>query len=414
MDFRGRSERKRVATTGSSPVIRRGAYGCTCSEWMHCINLGGIAEYVFCPMCMDKRLFLLTPYLGEVTETSATQGKYFITKLFGGTKMKNTMKKVLSILIAITMLFAAAACGDSDTEAIKIAVVKQMDHPSLDEIAAAVTAQLDAIETAEGVAIEYEVFSGQGEQATLKQIGDQAIADGYDAIIPIATLAAQVMTVCAEDTQTPVIFAAISDPAGAELTGIDYVTGTSDALDTEFIMDMLLKQNPDVKHVGLLYSLSEINSQAPIAEAKAYLDAKGIKYSEATGNTNDEVIAAASVLISNKVDAIFTPTDNIIQAAELAIIDSLIDAKIPHYTGADSFVRNGAFTTCGVNYTDLGTQTADLAYKVAVNGFDGIEDFYKVDGGIITVNTETAAALGIDYSVFDGMGTIVEVQTTEE
>jgi len=289
-----------------------------------------------------------------------------------------------------------------------------MDHPSLDEIAAAVTAQLDAIETAEGVAIEYEVFSGQGEQATLKQIGDQAIADGYDAIIPIATLAAQVMTVCAEDTQTPVIFAAISDPAGAELTGIDYVTGTSDALDTEFIMEMMLKQNPDIKHVGLLYSLSEINSQAPIAEAKAYLDAKGIKYSEATGNTNDEVIAAASVLISNKVDAIFTPTDNIIQAAELAIVDSLIDAKIPHYTGADSFVRNGAFTTCGVNYTDLGTQTADLAYKVAVNGFDGIEDFYKVDGGIITVNTETAAALGIDYSVFDGMGTIVEVQTTEE
>lgn len=78
---------------------------------------------------------------------------------------------------------------------------------------------------------------------------------GVDAIIPIATLAAQVMTVCAQDTQTPVVFAAISDPEAAELTGIDYVTGTSDALDTNKIMEMMLAQNPDIKNVGLLYSL---------------------------------------------------------------------------------------------------------------------------------------------------------------
>ena len=37
-----------------------------------------------------------------------------------------------------------------------------------------------------------------------------------------------------------------------------------------------------------------------------------------------------------------------------------------------------------------------------------------MDGGIITVNTETAAALGIDYSVFDSMGQVVEVTTTED
>ena len=45
---------------------------------------------------------------------------------------------------------------------------------------------------------------------------------------------------------------------------------------------------------------------------------------------------------------------------------------------------------------------------------DGLEDFYKVSGGIITVNTETAAALGADYSVFADMGDLVEVTTTAE
>lgn len=296
----------------------------------------------------------------------------------------------------------------------QVAIVKQMDHASLDEIANAVCEELDEIAAKNGITIEYKVQSGQGDQSVLTQIGTQAISDKADVIIPIATLAAQVMATCAEETKTPVVFAAISDPENAEMTGIDYVTGTSDALNTAFIMDMMLAQNPDVQKVGLLYSLSEDNSAKPIAEAKAYLEDKGIAYVEKTANTNDEVITAASALIGEKVDAIFTPTDNVIMSAELAIYEDLAAAGIPHYTGADSFVRNGAFTTCGVNYTDLGHDTADLAYRALTEGMDSLEDYYLVNGGIITVNTETAEALGADYSVFAEMGEVVEVTTTED
>ena len=144
------------------------------------------------------------------------------------------------------------------------------------------------------------------------------------------------------------------------------------------------------------------------------MDSKGISYVEQTGNTNDEVIAAASALVAGGVDAIFTPTDNVIMSAELAIYEQLAQAKIPHYTGADSFVRNGAFATCGVNYTDLGTRTADLAYQAITEGVDGMEDVYYMDGGLITVNTETAQALGIDYKEFGQLGEVVEVTTTKE
>ena len=128
----------------------------------------------------------------------------------------------------------AADAGQTEEElpVYKIAIVKQLDHASLDEIANAVAAELDQLAKDNNVEIDYDIYSGQNDQTTLKQIGDQAIADGVDAIIPIATLAAQVMTVCAQDTQTPVIFAAISDPEAAERTDIDYVTGTSDDLDT--------------------------------------------------------------------------------------------------------------------------------------------------------------------------------------
>lgn len=339
---------------------------------------------------------------------------------------KRVLATALGMAIMATMMTGCKAGGDvpsgggfsesqaDNKEKYKIAIVKQMDHASLDEIAEAVAAKLDAISEEKNVEIEYEIYSGQGEQTTLKQIGEQAVAEQVDVMIPIATLAAQVMTSCAKGTDIPVVYAAVSDPEAAELTEIEYVTGTSDALNTEFILDMMVKQNPDVEKVGLLYSLSEANSKKPIEDAKAYLNKEGIEYVEQTASTNDEVITAASSLAAENVDAIFTPTDNVIMAAELAIYKELAEAGIPHYTGADSFVRNGAFVTCGVNYTMLGTETADLAYQVINEGMDGMEDYYLMDGGVITVNTETAKLLGIDYSVFSEMGELLEVTTTEE
>ena len=357
-------------------------------------------------------------------------------------KKRNVMKKFFALAATAALCLSLAACSDPSAqntqqsqegedsqppassageentpagESYQVAIIKQMDHASLDEIAAAIEARLDEIAAENGVTIEYTTTSGQGDQTILKQLADQAIADGVDAIIPIATTAAQVAAVSAEESQTPVVFAAISYPETAELTGIDYVTGTSDALDTDLILDMMLAQNPDLQSVGLLYSLSEPNSEVPIAEAKEYLDGKGISYIEQTAATNDEVIAAASALVAAGVDAIFTPTDNIIMAAELAIYEDLADAGIPHYTGADSFVRNGAFAACGVNYTNLGAQTADLAYQAITQGMDSMEEVYQLPGDTITVNTETAGALGADYSMFEGMAAnLVEVTTTKE
>lgn len=346
-------------------------------------------------------------------------------------KKHNIVKKLTALTLSLAMALALAACSSGTTssgtsssgttgsenssgsgEGYKIAVVRQLDHPSMNEIRDAITAELDAKAEELGVSIEYRDFSGNNDTSTLQQIGAEIIAGGYDAIIPIGTLAAQQMAVSAQQTQTPVIYGTVSYPEVAKLTGISYVTGTSDALNVELVLDMMLAQNPDVKTVGLLYSTSELNSAPAIEDAKAYLDSKNISYIEKTGNTSDEIIAAVSSLVG-QVDAVFTPTDNVVQAAELAIAPTLIQAGIPHYAGADSFVRNGAFATCGVNYTDLGTQTADLALQVLQTG--EFPDYITVSGDIITVNTETAAALGADYSMFADMGAqLVEVQTTED
>lgn len=347
------------------------------------------------------------------------------------------MKKLFAVTTAATMMLSLAACGASATvgesssvasaasstgataeaagtdaaTSYRIAIVQQLDHASLDQIRAAVEAQLDARAAADGIVIEYEEFNGQNDATTLNQIGSQVVSDGYDAVIPIATLAAQCMANACADTETPVIYAAISDPAAADLTDISYVSGTSDALNTASIFAMMEAVQPDVQTVGLLYSNSEPNSATPIAEAKAYLEEKGISYIEKTGNTNDEVMAAAASMVG-QVDAVFTPTDNVVMAAAAVVSETLTEAGIPFYTGADSFVTAGAFATNGVNYDDLGAKTADMALDILATGT--VPEFHVMEGGIITVNTETAATLGIDTAPFaDLAGTVVEVVTAE-
>lgn len=191
------------------------------------------------------------------------------------------MKKLFCVLLAAALCLGLAACGGPAASAdYTVAIVQQMDHSSLDEIREAVKAGLDALAEEKGITIAYEEFNGQNDTTTLNQIGTQVVSEGYDAIIPIATLAAQCMVNAADGTGIPVIYAAISDPAEAGVEGFSNVTGTSDALNTEFILDMMLAADPDVQTVGLLYSNSEPNSATPIAQAKAYLEEKGIAYVE--------------------------------------------------------------------------------------------------------------------------------------
>ena len=322
------------------------------------------------------------------------------------------MKKVICIILTVILTLSLfAGCGtQADDGIINVAIVQQLDHASLDEIRHAIEAELDRIAAEKGVAVEYKHFNGQNDSTILNQIGSQVVADQYDIIIPIATTAAQCMVTAAEGTNIPIVYAAISDPVGAGLTGLPNVTGVSDALNTKQIMDMMFAADPGIQCVGLLYSNSEPNSSLPIAEAKAYLDAKGIPYIEKTGHLVDEVTAAAAALVG-RCDAVFTPTDNAIMNVAPTVAETLLNAGIAHYTGADSFVAAGSFVTCGVNYTELGTYAAGMAMDIVLGG--EVPEFHVMEGGIITVNTDTAAALGIDYTVFETMAnTVLGISTT--
>lgn len=320
----------------------------------------------------------------------------------------------------------AASAADASGKTYKVGIVQYVDDASLNQIEENIESELDKKGQENGVTFDYSdyTFNGQADGTVLQQIASELISDQVDVIIPIATPTAQIMQSATEDDPIPVVFAAVSDPVGAKLVSSmdapgSNITGTSDALNTEAIMNLILAAQPDVKKVGLLYSTSEDSSTQPIADAKAFLDSKGIACEEKTGTNNDEVSSAVDALIADGVDAVFTPTDNTIMTAELSIYEKLAEAGIPHYCGADSFALNGAFVGYGVDYANLGVETADMAVDILLNGSDPASTAVKTfDNGIVTINTETTKTLGLDpatvESAFKPLATQIVETTTKQ
>ena len=336
--------------------------------------------------------------------------------------MKKKVFTSVAVMAAITSAMAATAMAEN----YKVGIVQYVDDASLNQITENIEKELDAKGEELGVTFNYaDYFSNaQADSSVLNQISTDLLADQVDVIVAIATPVAMVMQSATEDTDIPVIFSAVSDPVGAGLVeSMDApggnITGTSDALDTATIMNLMLAANPDLKKVGLLYDTAQDSSQNAIQDAIAFCEENGIEYEEKTGSTTDDVILAAQSLIADGVEAVFTPTDNTIMTAELSIYELFNDAKIPHYTGADSFALNGAFCGYGVDYANLGVATADMVAEVLTGDADvAATPVQTFDNGIATVNTDTCEAIGFDLDTIkeafsDYCTDFVEIQTAE-
>ena len=314
------------------------------------------------------------------------------------------MKKALALVLSLVMVFSMVSLASAEAKTnFKVGICNFVDDASLNQIIANIRERLAEIEKDKGVTFDILEDNCNLDGSVMQQIISNFLAEEVDLMVGVATPVAMTMQGMTEDKPVPVVFAAVSDPLGAglvasmEAPGAN-ITGTSDYLDTAAVLNLIFAANPDAKKVGLLYNPSEDASTAPIAAAKEILGAKGVEVKEYTGTNASEVMLAAEAIVNDGMDAVFTPTDNTIMSAELSIYEKLAEAKIPHYTGADSFALNGAFLGYGVDYANLGRETADMIAAILADGADPATTAVRTfDNGTATVNTETCAAIGFDF-----------------
>jgi putative ABC transport system substrate-binding protein len=147
--------------------------------------------------------------------------------------------------------------------------------------------------------------------------------------------------------------------------------------------------------VGLLYNSSEQNSIFQIELAKKACASLGLAYIDATASNANEIQQVVQSLVG-KVDAVYSPTDNLIASAVPTVAIVTTAAKLPFICGEEGMTKQGGLATYGINYYSLGKQTAAMAVDILKNGKKPADmPIQYLEGGDLFINEETAKAIGI-------------------
>ncbi len=312
------------------------------------------------------------------------------------------MKKIVALIMSVMMMAVAfVGCSgdsstDSDSKTKKIAIIQQVENGAFNDMRQGIIDQLQIKKYISGQSdVDYQC--ADGDSTNLNTIC-QSVANGdYDAVFTIATPATQGMVNMESDI--PVFFCAVSAPVEAGvISDMDKpdmnATGTSNAIPVEEIFNLSSEITPDVKSYGLLYSSKTDSAVNTVEQAKKYLDGQKISYTEGAVVEDNEISTTVENLCK-KCDAIFIPNDAVMQAAMSTITEITRENKIPVYGSSATMVDSGCLATKAIDDHGIGVKTADMAIEY----FDGkkVEDIPSiiVPFDNITVNSDTAKALGI-------------------
>lgn len=294
---------------------------------------------------------------------------------------------------------AKAAAQNTEGKVYQIGILQLVQHTALDAANKGFIAALND----SGIQYDADQQNASGDQSACQTIASKFANDKKDLILAIATPAAQ--AVAGAVTDTPVLITAVTDPAESGLVDTNQkpggnVTGTSDLTPVKEQIELLQKILPDAKKVGILYCSAESNSsiQAEMA-AQAIKDA-GMTSKDYTVSSSNEIQTVMQSMVG-KVDAVYAPTDNTIAAGMTTVAMVANDNKLPVICGEAGMVENGGLATYGIDYYQLGYLTGQQAVKILTEGASPADmpiEYLPIDKCQLTVNQETAKALGIDVS----------------
>lgn len=302
--------------------------------------------------------------------------------------MKNTMKKIASVLTAAVLTASLAACSGTAAasgaassaagasqaasqaeKSYKIGVIQYAPHPSLDNCFTGFKAGLEEAGLKEGTNLTVDFQNAQGDTSNNDLIAKNMVSKKYDLIMGIATPSAMSAYSAAKSTQIPIVFTAVSDPVAAGIVKTldkpgTNCTGSSDVLPLEEQIKMIRAFLPNAKKIGILYTTSEPNSVSQLKQFKEIAPKYNFEVADVGVTNASEVAAGAQSLVSKGVDCINNFTDNNVVNNLSTVLKAANSKKIPVFGSEQEQVKNGCLAAQGIDYVALGKETGKMATKI--------------------------------------------------
>lgn len=278
----------------------------------------------------------------------------------------------------------------------KVSFNQIVEHPALDALRQGVKDEL----AAQGLSVSYQDHIAQGNIATANLIAKQILGENPDVVVGIATPTAQA---CAQTIRNiPLVFAAVTDPVSAGLVPTlekpgGMITGTSDLSPIDRQLELILKFQPAIKSLGVIYNSGEANSVTLVDILKEEAAKRGIRVEEATVSNSSGVFQAAKSLVGRS-EAVYIPTDNTVVSAFESIVQVGYQAKLPIFAADTDSVTRGAIAALAVDYYKMGLQTGEMVARILKGAKPGEMPVETLREFQMHVNPGSAAKMGLEVS----------------
>lgn len=316
-------------------------------------------------------------------------------------KKMNGLKKTAAGIVTVAAGLLLAACSaesSADDGTINVGVLQYMEHESLSSAREGFLAALEEAGYVEGDNLALDYQNSQGDQSNLQSMSQQLTGEN-DVVLAIATPAAQALA--NQTSEDSILFTAVTDAVDAGLVAENEapggnVTGTSDMVPIEEQIKLLLSIIPEAKTIGIIYNAGEPNSEIQAQLAIKELESHGVIVEAVTVSTTNDVQQALTSLAQD-VDGLYIPTDNTLASTAGTVGQIAIEYQLPVVAGSGEQVEAGGLATYGINYEQLGRQTAEMALQIIEEGKTPEEIPVETSESLeLVVNEKMAEALGID------------------
>lgn len=322
-------------------------------------------------------------------------------------KLNNKQLAVLIGLVVILVVVLVLVFQEEEVVDLRIGVIQIVEHPALDGARQGFVDVLTEHGYIEGENVLYDYQNAQGDMANANTIAQKFASDRPDMILAIATPTSQ--AVASEIEDIPILITAVTDPVDAGLVESmekpnTNVTGTTDLTPVARQLELLLKFVPEAENIGIVYNAGESNSVVQAEISKSAAEDLGLNIIEATADSSATVLAAAESLV-NRVDALYVFTDNTVVSALESVIKVAEDNQLALIVGEEDSVVRGGLATEGLNYYELGRQTAYMALRI-------IEEGEKPEN--MPVESQEVTRLVINEAAAEAMGIEIPAELREQ